>query len=434
MKSHEKPKNSEWKPVTTPKQGSAMISFKRNPINQIAAHLDGALGAGQVAVIVAKAGVGKSALLVHVALDALFSGKAVLHISLSDTVEHVRNHYDEIFRALSRAQPLRDRANALLQAERNRMINSYRDKSFSMANLNTNLKMLDEVAQFKPEVIVVDGLDSATASEFIEGLQGLASEIDAELWLTLRSKDGIPKAMWPHCAVGLHLASNKSNVTLSLQRSENAIPAALPVELDAATMLANNGSQEDEILVGLNHLPSECTLYSGGAKGAETAFGEEAERWGIDEINFSFDGHPQSRDKSRYELSARELAAGDVSLLYVSQRLHRSYNEGSLIRKVLETIWHMVSRSQQVFVIGEIQEDGTVTGGTGWSVELARMWNKPVWVFDQSKENWFRWDGESWAAGTPVLRSIHFAGTGTRYMQDSGRKAIRELFEHSFSN
>ena len=35
---------------------------------------------------------------------------------------------------------------------------------------------------------------------------------------------------------------------------------------------------------------SQITLYSGGHKGAESEFGKLAERWGIREVNFSFEG------------------------------------------------------------------------------------------------------------------------------------------------
>ncbi|TVQ87420.1 MAG: hypothetical protein EA397_18345 [Deltaproteobacteria bacterium] len=178
---------------------------------------------------------------------------------------------------------------------------------------------------------------------------------------------------------------------------------------------------------------ADCTLYSGGANGSEQAFGEIGERWGVQEVNFTFDGHKQARSKGRYSLSPRELAAGDVSLVYVSRRLSRTYSEGTLIRKVLQALWHMVSRSQQVFVIGQIQDDGTVVGGTGWSVELARMWNKTLWVFDQDQDGWFRWDGEDWVPGQPTIDAVHFTGTGTRYLKGNGRAAIERLFERSFA-
>ena len=121
-----------------------------------------------------------------------------------------------------------------------------------------------------------------------------------------------------------------------------------------------------------------------------------------------------------------------MSLVYVSKRLNRTYSEGTMIRRVLQSLWHQVSRAQQVFVVGTILDDGTVTGGTGWSVELARMWHKDLWVYDQEKESWFHWTGERWVAGVAVIESPHFCGTGTRYLTEAGARAVNALYERSF--
>ena len=83
-------------------------------------------------------------------------------------------------------------------------------------------------------------------------------------------------------------------------------------------------------------------------------------------------------------------------------------------------------------MVGVIQPDGTVHGGTGWSVELARRWNKQAWVFDQTHEAWYRWTGREWSKGIPVIETPTFAGTGTRFLNEAGKNAIRELFERSF--
>lgn len=37
--------------------------------------------------------------------------------------------------------------------------------------------------------------------------------------------------------------------------------------------------------------PKQCVLFSGGAAGTEQFFGAQAEAWGIEEVNYSFDGH-----------------------------------------------------------------------------------------------------------------------------------------------
>ena len=178
--------------------------------------------------------------------------------------------------------------------------------------------------------------------------------------------------------------------------------------------------------------PKNCTLYSGGLKGAETAFGEAAEKYGVGEVIYTFTGHKLFRDKNSTVLSQEELERGDISMELASRMMNRTYYETEKIRKVLQTIFHMVNSGHQVFVIGTIQEDGSVKGGTGWAVELAKMFNRPLHVFDQSSEKWHTWKS-GWQEDAPTIKYDTFVGSGTRYLSDAGRDAIEQLFTNSFT-
>jgi hypothetical protein len=181
---------------------------------------------------------------------------------------------------------------------------------------------------------------------------------------------------------------------------------------------------------------SDCILFSGGAPGAEAAFGETAERFAIEEVNFTFDGHRVARHRGVRVLNHEELLAGDVSLEYVARLMHRRYTDAATIRKILQTLWYQVNHGQEIYVIGAVLDDGTVRGGTGWGAEFAKLCNKPLYVFDQDKDCWDRWTGNAWtvctAADAPVITHPHFTGTGTRTLKDNGRRAIEQLFARSF--
>ena len=82
----------------------------------------------------------------------------------------------------------------------------------------------------------------------------------------------------------------------------------------------------------------ECILYSGAANGAEAAFGAAAEKYGMDEVNFSFAGHNDSRTRGIRVLTHEELKHGDVSLEYVSRLMNRKYHDTVLRRRVLQSI------------------------------------------------------------------------------------------------
>ena len=111
--------------------------------------------------------------------------------------------------------------------------------------------------------------------------------------------------------------------------------------------------------------PSDSILFSGGAPGAEAEFGGAAERRGIEEVNFTFEGHKIARHRGVRMLNHEELQADDVSLAYVGRLMRRSYTESPTLRKVLQTLWYQVNNGQEIYVVGTILDDKTVRGGTG---------------------------------------------------------------------
>jgi hypothetical protein len=182
--------------------------------------------------------------------------------------------------------------------------------------------------------------------------------------------------------------------------------------------------------------PGDCILFSGGAPGAEGEFGACAERHGIEEVNFTFEGHKIVRERGVRVLNHEELKSGDVSLEYLSKLMKRSYTDAPTIRKILQTIWYQVNSGQEVYVIGTILDDDTVRGGTGWGAEFAKICNKPLHVFDQDQDSWFTWSGTKWrereTGDGPIIAHPHFTGTGTRTVKENAREAIESLFIRSF--
>jgi hypothetical protein len=400
------------------------------PVVLLREAIDGHPKDGRVGLIAATAGTGKSALLVHVALDVLLGGGRVLHVALRETVDHARAHYDHVLRAMAPDWGVVDRADTLLAVERNRMIHSHLDGHFDADGVVRHLDMLRDAAQFKPTMIVIDGFDAAGLNQHLPAIAAMAGAREVPIWVTCR---GEADEAWSHVDIALQL--QPEGRWLNLTKSTREGREVLEIALNPKTMLVVGFTEQITDVGEATSRPGDCTLFSGGARGSECAFGEEAGRWGVKETTFTFEGHRQDRNVGNQKLTEAELAAGDVSLVYVSRRLNRKYRaEGGLIRRVLQTLWHMVSRSQQVFVVGAIQEDGTVHGGTGWSVELARMWNKELWVYDQERRAWHRWDGNDWVPGTPLITSRQFSGTGTRYLTDDGRMAVVDLFERSFGH
>jgi hypothetical protein len=378
-----------------------------------------------------------------------------LHVSLEHAVDHVRAYYDEIFHDLAVHTQLETPDAVRADIERHRLIYSHLGSSTlgqgptsvdgATAHVRRILEAIGfarDVQHFEPDMVIIDGFDFASASEEnVKALAELAASRRFELWASATThrddaKDGMPASVTKfadHVAVVVFLEPDREVVHLRLLKDhENTKLAEFHLRLDPHSMRVIEADVRPHSERPKD--PRRFRMHSGGARGAEAEFGACAEKWALTELNYSFEGHRLlERKRGVVVLGDNDLKRGDFSLVYVAKRLNRVLSDIPLVRSVLQTIWHQINAASQVFVIGLIQDDLTVRGGTGWGAELARLWKKPLFVFDQQKNGWFRWSGEAWeSASAPVIQSENFAGTGTQDLNENGRRAIRELFERSF--
>jgi KaiC/GvpD/RAD55 family RecA-like ATPase len=420
---------------------------ENSPLRILESSTRGGLGPGNLGVVMARAGVGKTAFLVQIGLDDALRERPVLHVALGQDLAHVHSWYDALFDDLADSTKLENRNQVRLLLIRNRVIQAYGDTDFSHERLDDVLTLYADKAGYSPKAILIDGFDWESgkvverAAE-IGAFKLAAKRLGAELWMSAQThRDGAPAhptALVPPCDayndvidVAFFLEPEGTHASVRLLKDhDNADLAETHLRLDTDTMRI--ASDDDPDAVG-KLKASSFTLLSGGAKGSEAAFGEAAERWGLHEINFSYPGRETTRKRGIVELNEVELERGAVSETYVKAQLHRSFPKTQMFQRLLKTVWHQVATAGEVFVIGEILDDDTVKGGTGWGAELARHFHKRLHVFDQKKDSWFRWNSDNWEqVDTPKIQSTRFTGSGTRELSESGQKAIRELFEKSF--
>ncbi len=157
---------------------------QRSPLRVFENSLHGGLGKGNMGVVMSRAGVGKTAFLIGVALDDLMRGRKVLHISFEDAVDRVREFYDAIFSELHLADALASR----VTMERCRMIHSYRTGELSVSKLRENAAFLRDHCHFEPEVIILDGVDfHHTDNDELAALKELSEGLDVEMWMSAQT-------------------------------------------------------------------------------------------------------------------------------------------------------------------------------------------------------------------------------------------------------
>ena len=122
--------------------------MKVSPLKILERSSQKALGRGNLGVLMARAGMGKTACLIHIAFDKLFRDEKLVHVSLEDVPEKVTSYYNVVFYDLVKAFSMDDEHEIRMLLERNRMILAYLNQSFEIRRLRENLKNLVEKIDF----------------------------------------------------------------------------------------------------------------------------------------------------------------------------------------------------------------------------------------------------------------------------------------------
>lgn len=156
-----------------------------SPLRILDKSLHGGLGRGNLGVLMARAGVGKTACLIHIAFDKIFRREKLVHVSLQEGPEKVASYYQVIYSDLLKALGVRDDGEYRFLLERNRMILAYLNQSFDLERLSVSLRNLSERLEFRPDTLILDGLDVEQAGRpMMEGLKKTAEEFRVEVWLS----------------------------------------------------------------------------------------------------------------------------------------------------------------------------------------------------------------------------------------------------------
>lgn len=399
-------------------------------------------------MVLARAGVGKTAFLVQVALDEVLRGRDVIHFALAQRLEHVQTWYDALFDDFAAYTGLKDRETARAAAMSHHVIQAYAEHKLTPEQLESSIARYGEHTKLSPKALLIDGFDweAANVKETVAAFKATAKRLNAELWMSAQvHRSKTPAALTsipPPCEVvaelidvAVFLEPHDDHATVRILKDHGSAEiSSTHLQLAADTLRLVEAGEARPAAVKLP--ASAYTLLSGGAQGAEAEFGERAEKYQLQEMTFTFEGRTaEIRQRGAVVLDEAELKEGHVSHAYLQARMHRTYPNTPQFQKTLDTIWHQVNTASEVFVIGTVLPDKTVKGGTGWAAELARHTEKALFVYCQQRRCWLSWQKSDWAeTAAPIITKTRFCGTGTRFLSDDGKRAIHELFERSFGD
>ncbi|MEW6673685.1 MAG: cytoplasmic protein [Thermodesulfobacteriota bacterium] len=174
----------------------------RNPLRLLGNERETILSPGGFGAILARAGVGKTSLMVQLALNSLLNSRNVLHISMNDPVKKVSLWYDEVFRHIAEKYQLSQMDQLWEAILPHRFIMTFKVEGFSVPKLEERLTDLTEQSIFFPNMIIIDGLPfSEDARDLLQDLKQLALKHALHVWFSVRThrhesaesnSDGVP--------------------------------------------------------------------------------------------------------------------------------------------------------------------------------------------------------------------------------------------------
>lgn len=182
-------------------------------------------------------------------------------------------------------------------------------------------------------------------------------------------------------------------------------------------------------------------LLSGGAAGADTAFGKAAQKAGHQVVHWSFNGHKVKLKNDVYALSDDQLKEADPFLIRANKSIIRTFPATSEhTNNLLRRNYYQVKWSQSVYAISSFTDDSSmlkVFGGTAWAIQLyadrflydrESFNNCHLYFFDQKSDQWFKWYRSWIKIQKPPTPNGVYAGIGSRELTDAGLAAINSLY------
>jgi hypothetical protein len=220
----------------------------RNPLRVMGYENDDILKSGQFGAVLARAGVGKTAFLVQLSLNALLRGKNVLHISLEDPVNKVSLWYREVFNLIAEQYQV-DQINQLWESVLpHRFIMTFRVEGFSVPKLEERLADLMEQNIFSPQMIIIDGFPfDDSAHEPLAEFKELVDKHQMHAWFTMRTHrhedpgpDGKPlqlEQVEDLFEVAIQLLPEGKEIHVMPVKGGESFAEDLDLRLDPSTML-----------------------------------------------------------------------------------------------------------------------------------------------------------------------------------------------------
>jgi KaiC/GvpD/RAD55 family RecA-like ATPase len=228
--------------------------IRRSPIRLFEESIQGGLQAGEIGIIASPRGVGKTSVLVQIAIDKLLRGKKVIHMSFSQRRQNVLAWYEDIFEELVGRKELEGRDDVRDELVKNRVLMNFTQGAMALDTVLKSLRSMITEGGFAADTLIADGFDlSRVDREYLVKVREFAKDMGLSIWYTCTTNGAAPqydegniplvvKSFEDLIDVAIVLTPKPDHTELSVSKNRGAPPAQSPAtRLDPKTLLILEG-------------------------------------------------------------------------------------------------------------------------------------------------------------------------------------------------
>ena len=222
----------------------------KSPVRLLEKSIEGGLKAGNIGVIASRKGIGKTSVLVQLALDKLLQGEKVIHVSFTAHTSYVISWYENIFSELAKRRNLEKFGDIKDNLVKDRVIMNFAQEAVTIDQILHSLRAMINEGGFKatPSSSTATTSRKATADRFAK-VKAFAEETGLEVWYSatlageepLLDKNNVPlllRDFLDSISVLILLEPKSEYIHFTVIKDHGRMnPQDLKLKLDAKTLL-----------------------------------------------------------------------------------------------------------------------------------------------------------------------------------------------------
>jgi hypothetical protein len=230
--------------------------IEKNPLRVLSPADQEQAGKPCMGLVMSRAGLGKTAILVQIALDSMLRGNKVLHVSIGQSLEKTKMWYDDIFQDIATKGKLENASEVQAEIASQRMIMTFKEDNFGVAKLKERLNDLIDQDIFKPNCLLVDGFDcSDSPDQVLTEMRELVSELGLNIWVSVVSHRADERISDSGVPAPCHKADQLFDIVILLKAESETKSVALNIIKDG------RGSVQDSKSLNLD--PATLMIMEG---------------------------------------------------------------------------------------------------------------------------------------------------------------------------